>query len=209
MRRSIAIPMLLLLASCTRTSMAPSTPPTSWASDLAGYRAAKDEAFRFGDDSPLGPAARASFRGLEYWDPDPRHYLTGFMTPIDPPEPATIVTTGGVERPCEKVGRITFRLPGGEGALTVYRLLDQERVEGGAGLFLPFMDATTGKETYGAGRYVELDGPEGGPYVLDFNRAYSPLCAYGMPERYRCPATPKENKLSFRVEAGERGWTGR
>lgn len=186
--------------------MVPATPPTSWASDLAGFRAAKDDSFRHDPDSPLPPAERSTFRGLEYWDPDPRYYLAGFLAPIDPPEPATIVTTGGVERPCEKVGRITFRLPGGDGTLVVYRLLDQERLEGGAGLFLPFMDGTTGKETYGAGRYVELDGPEGGPYVLDFNRAYHPLCAYGMPERYRCPATPKENRLPFRVEAGERGW---
>ena len=189
--------------------MVPATPPTSWAHDLAATRAAKDEEFRFAPDSPLAPAARRAFAGLDYWGPDPRYYLAGFVTPIVPPQPTTIVTTGGVERPCEKVGTISFRLPGGDGTLTVYRLLDQDRAEGGEGLFLPFADATTGRETYHAGRYVELDGPEGGPFVVDFNRAYNPLCAYGMPERYRCPATPKENRLPFRVEAGERGWTGR
>lgn len=171
-------------------------------------RADKDRYFATDPESPLKPEDKAGFRGLDYWPPDARYRLAGFLEPFDPPQPATIVTTSGVERPCEKVGRVTFRLPGGAGELTVYRLLDQERREGGEGLFLPFMDLTTGKTTYGAGRYVELEGPEGGPYVLDFNLAYNPLCAYGMPERYRCPATPRENRLPFAVEAGERGWVG-
>ena len=99
--------------------MVPATPPTSWASDLAGFRAAKDDSFRHDPDSPLPPAERSTFRGLEYWDPDPRYYLAGFLAPIDPPEPATIVTTGGVERPCEKeqVGyrrQVTPSLPRGD-----------------------------------------------------------------------------------------------
>jgi uncharacterized protein (DUF1684 family) len=67
------------------------------------------------------------------------------------------------------------------------------------------MDGTTGQETYHAGRYVDLQGPEGGPFVLDFNLAYNPWCAYGAAERYVCPVTPPENRLAVRIEAGERG----
>jgi hypothetical protein len=117
-----------------------------------------------------------------------------------------MITTNGAERPCEKVGRVTFTLSGETCRLEVYRLLDMDRRPGGEGLFLPFMDATTGVETYPAGRYVDLEGPEGGPFVVDFNRAYNPLCAYGRVDRYQCPVTPRENRLTVRVEAGERGF---
>jgi hypothetical protein len=72
-------------------------------------------------------------------------------------------------------------------------------------LFLPFLDATSGTETYGAGRYVDLAPGLDGWYVLDFNLAYHPLCAYGRTD-YRCPKTPEENRLPFAVRAGERGW---
>ena len=78
--------------------------------------------------------------------------------------------------------------------------------EGAADFFLAFTDETTGRETYPAGRYIELDGPPGGPYVLDFNLAYNPYCAYGRPERFACPRTPPENRLSVPIEAGERGY---
>jgi uncharacterized protein (DUF1684 family) len=94
---------------------------------------------------------------------------------------------------------------GGTRTLQVYRLLDLPERAGGDGLFLPFKDGTTGNETYSAGRYVDLQGPDGGPFVLDFNRAYDPSCAYGDASRFECPVTPKENTLTVRVTAGERG----
>ena len=71
------------------------------------------------------------------------------------------------------------------------------------------MDATTGTETYPAGRYLELFGPPGGPFALDFNRAQNPSCAYGAPERFACPVTPAENRLELRIEAGETGFKSR
>jgi uncharacterized protein (DUF1684 family) len=100
---------------------------------------------------------------------------------------------------------VTFLRGGRVVALHVYRLLDLPERAGGEGLFLPFKDQTTGKETYPAGRYVDLVGPDGGPFVLDFNRAYNPSCAYGEPERFQCPVTPAENALPIAVTAGERG----
>jgi uncharacterized protein (DUF1684 family) len=101
---------------------------------------------------------------------------------------------------------VGFRLGDQELRLQVYRLLDSAPAQGDAGYFLPFMDGTTGQESYPSGRYVDLVGPIGGPYVLDFNAAYNPLCAYGAPERYVCPVTPRENRLPVRIEAGERGY---
>jgi uncharacterized protein (DUF1684 family) len=67
---------------------------------------------------------------------------------------------------------------------------------------VPFRDATTGKETYGAGRYLDVLRIKGEDYVLDFNTAYNPLCAYS--PRYNCPYPPAQNRLKIPVEAGEK-----
>ena len=69
-------------------------------------------------------------------------------------------------------------------------------------LFVPFLDATSGSETYGAGRYLDLEPEEDGTYELDFNFAYHPSCVYDI--RFSCPLTPAENRLPLRIEAGER-----
>ncbi len=69
-------------------------------------------------------------------------------------------------------------------------------------LFVPFLDVTSGRETYGAGRYMDLEPDDDGTYELDFNFAYHPSCVYDV--RFSCPLTPAENRLPVRVEAGER-----
>src|SRR5438477_496219 len=69
-------------------------------------------------------------------------------------------------------------------------------------LFLPFLDATSGTETYGAGRYLDLEPDEDGTYAIDFNLAYHPSCVYA--PQFSCPLTPAENRLPVPIEAGER-----
>jgi uncharacterized protein len=193
--------------ACNRTSvtMSPVPPPRSWEQDVAGARKQTDAAFATDPDSPLPAAERARFRGLSHFPLDPSWRYAGWIERYKTPERISIVTTAGKPRPCERWGRVTFARDGSVLTLQVYRLLDVEEQQGGAGLFLPFKDATTGKETYDAGRYVDLVGPEGGPFVLDFNLAYNPSCAYGDPGRFQCPATPAENRLPIAVNAGERG----
>ena len=208
MRRLAPLGLAAAIAvSCTesRTTMVPVPPPSSWTAELRHERAARDASFRTDPDSPLPRAARAAFRGLDYFDADPGWRYAGAVTPYATPERFNIVTTAGETRPAERWGYVTFEHGGRILTLQVYRLLDQADRTGGAGLFLPFKDATTGKTTYAAGRYVDLEGTEGGPFTLDFNRAYNPSCAYGEPERFRCPVTPAENALPVAVAAGERG----
>ena len=160
-------------------------------------------------DTPLLAEDVKTFRGLDYWPPDPSYRFIGPIEINDRLERFTIVSTSGKPRPCERYGRVRFRLGRRILTLQVYRLLDVATRSGEESLFLPFLDHTSGLETYPAGRYVELLGPKGGPYVLDFNRAYNPLCAYGAPERFACPVTPGENRLPLRIEAGERGYRRR
>jgi len=198
-----------LLAACEPApsgSMSNVRPPDDWARALEQWREARDREFREDPETPLLPDALQDFDGLEYWPADPAYYFVGPVNLHYQPERFTIVSTSGRERPCEKVGWVRFVIDDRPLTLQVYRLLDQPPRPGDPGFFLPFMDATTGKETYPAGRYVDLVGPPGGPYVLDFNTAYNPLCAYGAPERYVCPVTPAENRLPVRIAAGERGY---
>jgi hypothetical protein len=67
-------------------------------------------------------------------------------------------------------------------------------------LFVPFTDMTNGESTYGGGRYLDMEIPEGQTLVLNFNKAYNPLCHYN--KKYSCPIPPRENDLDFKVEAG-------
>jgi uncharacterized protein (DUF1684 family) len=104
-------------------------------------------------------------------------------------------------REFEVYGTFVFQAAGQEQRLTAYRAVPPH--PGFDELFVPFKDATTGKETYGAGRYLDVtrrdDDVE--DYLLDFNTAYNPLCAYS--PRYNCPYPPPQNRLQVRVEAGE------
>jgi uncharacterized protein (DUF1684 family) len=208
MRRAAAVSTLAaVLVACGSGAepMAPIPPPTSWAAEIAADRRARDESFRNDPDSPLPQAARDGFAGLDYYPVDRSWRYAGAVERYPTPERLTIVTTAGHPRPCERWGRVRFHRDGRIQTLQVYRLLDLPERPGGEGLFLPFKDTTSGKETYVAGRYVDLEGPDGGPFTLDFNRAYNPSCAYGEPQRFQCPVTPSENILPIAVSAGERG----
>lgn len=208
-RASVATVLIVAAAiSCRGPAGDPlevAPPPEGWEESLREERASRDESMRGDPDGPIPPSELAAFAGLEYWPPNPDLRFRGAINRYESPERLTIITTTGRERPCERYGWIRFRAGGRHHTLQVYRLLDAP----GAGVrqfFLPFTDLTNGVETYPAGRYVNLDGPEDGPYVVDFNYAYNPLCAYGRPEKYVCPVPPRENALSVRIEAGERGW---
>ena len=110
-----------------------------------------------------------------------------------------LLTSIGDLRDFEVYGRFVFGHGGQELGLAAYRMVPEP--PGYDELFVPFKDATTGKQSYGAGRYLDIPRLDGEAYVLDFNRAYNPLCAYS--PRYNCPYPPPENTLPVAVEAGE------
>jgi len=192
--------------SAERGLMVPIPPPRYWEAELISYREAKDRQFKTSAGSPLLPEDVADFAGLDYWEPDPDLYFVGPIHTYREPERVDVITTTGQKRPAEKHGYVRFRLGGQVQTIQVYRLLDQEPRDGVDGLFVAFTDVTTGKDTYPAGRYIDFLGKAGGPYVLDFNLAFNPSCAYGDPERFACPRAPADNRISVRIEAGERGY---
>lgn len=193
-------------AACGRSTegvMVPVPPPAGWEDRVVAARAERDRAMHESPDTPLIPEDLATFTGLDYWSVDSRYRFVGELEAYEHRERFELPTTAGALRGCERYGKVTFALDGKRLTLQVYRLTDTDE---DAGLFLPFTDRTSGIETYPAGRYVDLQGEPGGLYVLDFNEAYNPSCAYGAPERFACPVTPPENRLDVRIEAGERGY---
>ena len=105
-----------------------------------------------------------------------------------------------------KHGIVTFDLFDKSYSLNIYRNLDIIDRDGYEDyLFLPFLDDTNGDESYGGGRYIDLDIPEGNNLVIDFNSAYNPYCTYN--EKYSCPIVPRENYLSLEINAGVKAFS--
>jgi uncharacterized protein (DUF1684 family) len=167
--------------------------------EIIDFRKRKDEEFKKSSESPLPPEIKVVFTGLEYYPIDWKFRFEGPVHRYPNPEKIRMITTSGVQRDAVKYGYIRFFLTGKEFKLEVYRLLDLEEQNM---LFVPFIDANVGKETYPAGRYIDLIEKDNGKYVIDFNMAYNPACAYG--GTFPCPVTPNENRITVAVPAGEK-----
>ncbi len=166
------------------------------AETLASYRANKDEYLRENPNSPLPYEYRSSFDGLPYFGWNPDLVFVAELEPADG-EQVTIATSDGAERIYGRTATVTVRIADEDQTLTLYDT-------GHPGLFLPFRDATSGRETYGGGRYLDLDPDADGTIVIDFNLAYSPFCAYD--DAYSCALPPVENWLQVPIVAGEKTW---
>jgi uncharacterized protein (DUF1684 family) len=165
------------------------------------FRAEKDEFFRTAPGSPIPSGERATFEGLPYFDVNADFVVDDLaLEPYDGSEPShfEIPTSDGRLRPAERAGVFRFDIGAGPQTLTAYRMAGGDDES----LFVPFLDATSGTETYGAGRYLDLTPEEDGSWTLDFNLAYHPSCVYDV--KFSCPLTPAENRLPVRIEAGER-----
>lgn len=169
------------------------SPQETYIAAIQAERAEKDMYFR---RDPYGPIEdRTNFSGLSYYPPDPAFR---FSLPLQraAPEPLTFQTNTGDERVYQRIGTVEFEVEGQPAKLAIYKSEDYDE------LFLPFRDATSGAETYGAGRYLEPVELGSGELLLDFNLAYNPYCAYS--DAFSCPLPPVENWLKVPVQAGEK-----
>lgn len=167
--------------------------------EILDYRRRKDQDFKQGTDSPLPAELKVIFTGLEYYPISWNYRFEGPVQRYSNPQKIRMITTSGDTRDAIKFGYIRFVLKGKEFKLEVYRLLDLDEKNM---LFVPFIDSNVGKETYPAGRYIDLIEKDDGLYVIDFNMAYNPSCAYG--GSFPCPVTPEENRITVAVPAGEK-----
>lgn len=161
------------------------------------WRETRDDLFRSHPQSALPERERATFRGLPYSRYDPAFAFTAAVRPLPHESYDVDTSTGGVIK-FVRFGAVDLPV----GTLEVLWLDEYS-----GGVFLPFRDATSGKTTYGGGRYL-LDtakgadlGSIGNELVLDFNFAYHPSCVYD--PKWTCPLAPLANRLTAAVEAGE------
>lgn len=170
----------------------------------AHWRSVRDRLFRQHPQSPLAASRRAQFRGIDCFAYDPAlRFTVGLGSAIDR---ETIALEAGKDG---TVTLIPFAMTIGlEPALG--KELTLYWIEGyGGGVFLPFGDATNGRESFAGGRYLldtvksaDLGNSADGQMILDFNFAYYPSCAYS--EAWVCPLSPIENRLPVAIRGGER-----
>lgn len=182
--------MFIIFAGCQsdRKESKSSNLPADYAEKVKKFRKQRDNFFQNSEQSPLPQETRRSFQGLSYYPPDPSYRIKGAYSPYDEPEKRAGWMLA--------VGRFTFSLAGRELDLEIWSSKDS------GDLSIMFTDPTNKKETYKAGRYVELKRSPEGSFILDFNYAYNPYCHYN--PIYVCPIPPPENHIPVAVKAGEK-----
>ncbi|MBI4885983.1 MAG: DUF1684 domain-containing protein [Acidobacteria bacterium] len=189
--------VILFVSAC---SSGPSAPDDkTYADRLAAARVVKDRQFREDADSPVPKEKRDGLLPLRYFPIDASYMIPAALKLSDDRPVFEMPTSTGALRRMQLVGVLEFTLAGERRSLGAFVEDGTQQI---ANLFVPFADVTTGKETYSAGRYLDIEPTTTGYYTIDFNRAYNPYCAYNA--AYECPFPPPSNRMSVEIRAGER-----
>ena len=196
--------MVMLLSTVACTS-GPTLDDRPYQAQIQKDRADKDAFFRSAD-GPLEPEKRASFTGLSYFPIDSSYQVPARLE-VDSVDRETILqldTSKRDKRRVRRIGKLRFTLalkdtPPASFELSAFIEVDAPDL---TRLFVPFTDVTSNNETYGGGRYLELNKTATGLYDLDFNRAYHPFCVFN--PGFECPVPPRENRLMTAIRAGEK-----
>lgn len=177
--------------------------------DVKIFREGREKDFRNPQVSPLRPEDVGKFQGLNYFPVERNFRVRAQFTKTPDEKYFMMPTSSGRSRKYIKIGTLTFKLGGRDYVLSAYQseqqLTDPKFEEYKSSLFIPFRDLTSGKETYGVGRYLYLSMPKDKEITLDFNLAFNPSCAYGS-EQFSCPIPPKDNFLQIEIKAGEKNY---
>ncbi len=196
----VAVAVIAVLVLLTRffgsdkDATSASVDPTVYRQSVTGERANKDQFFRSSPDSPIRD--KAAFRGLTYWPPDPAYRVEARLERFaDKTQKLVVRLSDGSEEVYEKYAHAVFALNGKACRLLIVKQHDTYSIL--------FRDETSGKQSYGGGRYLDLPEAEltADHVLLDFNAAYNPYCAYN--HDYACPLPPAENTLPIPINAGE------
>jgi uncharacterized protein len=190
--------LVLIAVLACGCSSGPGAPAEDFLQKEIARREARDQAFRSEKD-PIPENKRSVLLPLRYYPPD-QSYSVAAALRLGQERPVVLMPTStGTIRRYQRVGVLEFTFKGESLSLGAF-------VEEGAkeidGLFVPFVDATSGKETYPAGRYLDIPPTTTGFYEIDFNKAYNPYCAYNA--TYECPYPPPSNRLKVEIRAGEK-----
>lgn len=180
-------------------------------SNLTFSQQIKEETLRYQSDlnsfyldsktTPLNDDELKKFKGLHFYPFNEQLIVHARLERLENQSDFKMPTTGKNEPLYKKYGVLHFEINGKKMQLEVYQSQDLMKRKGfETHLFLPFIDLTSGNETYGGGRYLDIEIPENDEIILDFNKAYHPYCAYTL--GYSCPITPDVNFLETEINAG-------
>ena len=166
--------------------------------DLTPFQREINDFFKDASVSPLKKRDLKNFRGLDFFTYDSTYLVTAKLTKTPKEKPFMMLTTTDMMVEYIKYGTVSFELLNNQYSLDIYKNLEDPNERDN--LFLPFLDDTNGNESYGGGRYINLDIPQVDNLIIDFNSAFNPYCVYD--EKYSCPIVPTENYLPLEIKAG-------
>ena len=178
------------------------TPSKSWKKEILKFQKELNAEFKNENESPLRGDNFKKFKAHPFFPINSEYCIKAKLVKTENAEPFEIPTSSGKTKKYREFGKVYFKIKGKEQELTLYQSLAlMDNPEYKDYLFLPFRDATNSKETYGGGRYLDLRIPQNNELIIDFNKAYHPLCAYNAFD-YNCPIVPEANWLKIPIEAG-------
>ena len=189
-RFSILLFSLFLLLNCDNRKR--------YNNDLTPFQREINDFFKDASVSPLKKRDLKNFRGLDFFTYDSTYLVTAKLTKTPKEKPFMMLTTTDMMVEYIKYGTISFELLSNQYSLDIYKNLEDPNERDN--LFLPFLDDTNGNESYGGGRYINLDIPQVDNLIIDFNSAFNPYCVYD--EKYSCPIVPRENYIPLEIKAG-------
>jgi len=193
---------LLFLISCNENSY-DDPEMKAYFDELIKERKEKDYSFQFDNGSPFNRDTSVSFKPLNYFKPNPDFIFKSKLYTYNVQDTVAILGTKGETRPAILVGYLNLDFDGDKYKVNVYKSFSRT---GDEYYSIWFTDKTTGRTTYGVGRYLdfELDDDPENVYTIDFNKAYNPYCAYS--PLYTCPIPRSEDYIDLEIEAGEKNF---
>ncbi len=172
--------------------------------EIMTYQYEQNLKFHNKETSPLTAKDLKKFSALRFYKIDKKFKVSAKLVKEKDPVVFEMQTTTSRKPLYVKYGTLSFTIDGKEQTLAIYQNKDFDRdPQYRDYLFLPFTDKTSGEESYGGGRYLDVlttDENKDGTITIDFNKSYNPYCAYN--SNYSCPLTPKENTVSIALKAG-------
>jgi uncharacterized protein len=180
-------------------SFADSSDHSQYIKKIKQQRLEKDR-WMLSKESPLSDSAKKGFKTLSYFDPDFSYRIEAELERFEVDSTLTLRTSTAEEQTYRRYGKAVFVKDGKKVSLTLLQpTMGMKLIPR---LFVPFVDQSSGEESYEGGRYLETEMPDGNTLILDFNQAYNPYCTYN--KTFSCPIPPRENFLPIRILAGER-----
>ncbi|MCS5491713.1 DUF1684 domain-containing protein [Algoriphagus limi] len=175
--------------------------PETYIEKIESERERQYKFIRFNIESPLTEEQKLDFKELTFYPIDPTYKVKARLIPNEEKKVREVPLTDGSKERYIEHSFAEFELGGQTNRLLLLQAIDETDMRN---FFLAFADETSGRETYGGGRYINARQDGKNSITLDFNLAYNPYCAYN-PD-YACPIPPRENILKIPIEAGEKNY---